>query len=716
MSWIRILDEPFFRRVAVALLQFLWQGAAIAAVYAAADGLLRARRARASSRYAVACAALAVMVLVPVATFLRAGSPGAASAGASSGPSAGGASAAQPSTLETAGETPAAIVSSIRGLLERAGALRPLWMSAWLAGVVLLSVRLLLGWAVAQRLTRRFAIPARAELAAAVARLSRRLSVSRPVRLLESAAVRVPIAVGTLRPVILLPISAVTGLDPGQLEAVIAHELAHIRRNDYAINLLQSAAETLLFFHPAVWWISSRVRAERENCCDDLAVEVTGDARLYAGALVDLEERRGGRRALVLAADGGDLFHRIARLFPSAAPVSHTRRMAGSLALAALLLTGAAFRISSAAPAGPVSLGARAEAPCPEDIRASAKPVRARSIARSVAPEIAAAVAPELAAAAAEAAEEASADADATEAASEEDTVVVSATPADPETGAASGLLTPAELTSLATHGVTAEFVARIRALGYSRALVDELVSLRVHGVSPDEIAAFQKKFGKVSLEQSVELTIHGVTPAWLDGITAAGIARPSVDQALAMRIHGVTPEFLRSFREAGFASIDADRAVALRIHGVEPAFAREMRSLGFTDAGLEELTSFRIHGVTAAFVRDVRAAGLEKLSADDATSLRIHGVTPEFVREMRSLGVALGCSDDATSLRIHGVTTDFVRSIESLGYSKPTVDDLTSLRIHGLTPDRIREINRAAGRRLPLDDVVDEWLERRSE
>ena len=98
-------------------------------------------------------------------------------------------------------------------------------------------------------------------------------------------------AIGWLRPVILLPISVMTGLDEDQLRAILAHELAHIRRYDYLVNILQSAIEVILFYHPAIWWLSHRIRAERENCCDDLAVACCGDTLLYARTLA-LEELR----------------------------------------------------------------------------------------------------------------------------------------------------------------------------------------------------------------------------------------------------------------------------------------------------------------------------------------------------------------------------------------------------------------------------------------
>ena len=139
-----------------------------------------------------------------------------------------------------------------------------------------------------------------------------------------------------------MPVEAMVGLPLDQLQSLLAHELAHIRRNDYLVNILQSLAEAMLFYHPAVWWVSGQIRAERELCCDDLAVEASGDVLTYATALAALETFRRARLKAAMAADGGSLLGRIRRLAGEADAPSHSFAGAGAaLALALLWLAGA---------------------------------------------------------------------------------------------------------------------------------------------------------------------------------------------------------------------------------------------------------------------------------------------------------------------------------------------------------------------------------------
>ena len=192
-------------------------------------------------------------------------------------------------------------------------------MLAWLAGAVLLSLWRLGGWLYLRRLCRRETRPAPPEAHALLDRLLDRLKIHSAVGLRESAWVDVPAVVGWLTPVILLPIGLAAGIAPAHLEMLLLHELAHVRRHDFLANLVQTAIETLLFYHPAVWWVSRTIRLEREACCDDLVVAAAGDRLLYAKVLTLIAQLRAesppNRFARVpIAADGGHLLPRIQRI------------------------------------------------------------------------------------------------------------------------------------------------------------------------------------------------------------------------------------------------------------------------------------------------------------------------------------------------------------------------------------------------------------------
>jgi GWxTD domain-containing protein len=187
------------------------------------------------------------------------------------------------------------------------------WLAPlWAAGVVLFYLRGAAGWFAARRLRRAGVCSAAPFWQARARELASRMRVTKTVALLESALAEAPVVIGHLRPVVLLPIGLLSGLPAAQVEAILLHELAHIRRRDYLVNLMQAAVEGVLFYHPAVWWISGVMRSERENCCDDLAVAATGSALEYASALIAIEGMR--TTGAAVAATGGSLMKRIERL------------------------------------------------------------------------------------------------------------------------------------------------------------------------------------------------------------------------------------------------------------------------------------------------------------------------------------------------------------------------------------------------------------------
>lgn len=184
----------------------------------------------------------------------------------------------------------------------------------WIAGLLIFSFRFSGGVIYVQRLRRSGISRLPDSWNQTIKSLAGRAKINRPVPVMESVLVNVPVAIGYLKPLILLPVGILTGIPQNQVEAIIAHELAHIKRYDFPVNLFQSMAEAIFFYHPAVWWISSIIRRERENCCDDIALQLCGDPVIYSNALLSIQEFRGSRSTLVLAANGNQLYRRIKRM------------------------------------------------------------------------------------------------------------------------------------------------------------------------------------------------------------------------------------------------------------------------------------------------------------------------------------------------------------------------------------------------------------------
>ncbi|HET7461291.1 MAG TPA: M56 family metallopeptidase [Longimicrobium sp.] len=356
-----------------ALVHSLWQCTLIALGLRIALAAVPARAA--AARYWLCCAALAAMLVSTAATAWSAARAAPAGLRAAS-------TIAEARTAVPAPAAPrpprldgAAPLRALRPTVVALGGARAAWDEAargvvrwfpalvtlWALGVALFSARLWGGWWLVRRLVRIGVAPPPAAVAAVLERLRRTIGVSRPVRLLTSARVHVPTVVGWLRPVILLPVSALTGLTPRQIELLILHELAHVRRHDHLVAVLQAVAEAALFHHPAAWWASARIREAREHCCDDLVASLEG-VRDYVDALASMEAARRRLPALALAADGASLASRVRRLVEARAqrPSSAPRLAAGGvlLAVAALLFVPGGGRAA-----------AGAEAPTPARLR-----------------------------------------------------------------------------------------------------------------------------------------------------------------------------------------------------------------------------------------------------------------------------------------------------------------------------------------------------------
>jgi beta-lactamase regulating signal transducer with metallopeptidase domain len=686
-----LLAEPIFQALGWSLVHFIWQGAVVAALYAIANVFLR--QCAASIRYGVACAALAGMLVAPLATLFVMSRDSARSsdeAARSKPVTTAVETVPQPDLKLTAHAEPApqqaaapraasesllytASLSLREWAAGRFTSFLPWLVAAWFAGVLLLSIRFLGGLVVAQRLKGNEANPLLEHWQERLSALAGQLRVSRPVRLCESVLVEVPTVIGWIRPVILVPASALTGLSAEQLQALLAHELAHIRRYDYLINLLQTAVETLLFYHPAVWWVSRQIRQEREHCCDDLAVAACGSVLVYARALAELEQLRIVAPQLAIAANGGSLLYRIQRLVgsPSHKPHRFEAGLAGVIALATVfvILAGAETTIlSRSTPAG----GAQYQRS--RSSEASASPARDKLTRNHVSDQKPLGKAQD-------------------KPIQNESDQSADLTPAGRATR------TEEEKASVDDQGQeqvangSEDFSAAIKALGYTGLSVDDLAELKTQAVTPGfirEINALMNQ--KLSPDQLIAFRVHGVTPKLVNELRSLGFANLSAEQLTAFRVHGVTPQYISDLKRAGYTDLSADTLTAFRIHGVTPALVQELKDLGFEAVSADRLTALKIHGVTPSFIQTMRTLIRGDISIDELTGLRIHGVTPEFVKELDTLGYSKLSASQLMALRIHGVTTGFIQAIQAVGY-RPTADQLASMKIHGVTPDFIETV-----------------------
>src|ERR1700744_325392 len=573
------------------LVHFCWQAAAIALVYWLTDAVLR--KARSQTRYVLALATMLLMLISALATLAYEETRG--DAALSSSPAA------------FSSPAMAAIGSSISGL-KTAGtttppALLPLsrfmpWLDvAWLLGVACLSTRTIGGWWLIHRLRRSMVLKAPEAVYANFVWLRQRLGIPRQVSLYISHHIQGPLAIGVVRSLVIVPASALLALSPEQLEAVLAHELAHVRRADYLWNLIQTMVETLLFFHPAVWWLGRKLREQRELCCDDVAVESCADPLVYATALLRLEERRGQRLNLAMALDGHrpwcGLSARIARILGETSGKKGPRELV-PVPLAAIC----ALFLLVLLPMPQLFAGLR------KNIQPQiAPPASSAPLSLPSAPTAMNLPEPVVS------------------------TVLKESSPITPRGHVA--LLAPAsnnnENAEQAAGGDApahkADYIDGMRSAGYD-VDIDKYIAMKVQDITPEYAQAMAKAgFGKPSADELIAMKVQGITPEYVSELHAAGLQPGTIGDLVSYRIFKVTPEFAAAMKAAGFDSIPPQKLVALRVQGVTPEYAKTVKQQ-YPNATIDQLVQLRIFHIDDAFLGAAKRHGFASLSIQKLVQL----------------------------------------------------------------------------------------------
>ncbi len=491
-----------------------------------------------------------------------------------------------------------------------------------MAGVVLFSLRSAGGFLLVQRLRRMATVPASGAVLQICRTVQQSMGITRAVRFCRSAALQVPAVVGGIRPIVLLPVTALTGLTDLQIEAIVAHELAHIQRFDYFVNLFQIFAETALFYHPAVWWVNQQIRAERENCCDDRAIAVCGNRLEYVRALTHLESLRLTPQ-FAMAANGSPLKARVRRLL-GMAEEKEGIRSESSVVLGVLIVVGVVLAGSSFA------TGARSQSETPA-VSVVPPVVAVSPAAPAAAPSVRVkpVIAPRM--------------------------VIVTKTPI-------------VQLAPLAPAVAVRPMIALSAPFPVMTAVHIKLPAIR-------------------AILLQAEASVAPAAPAassesYVDGMKAAGYGDLTVDELVAMKVQGVTPDYVKQMREAGL-KLDVDELIGLKVQGITPEYVRQMRAAA-PDLDTDSLIGMKVQGVTPEYVRDMRATGLN-FDTDDLIGMKVQGVTPAYVAALKSAGLEKLDADEILGAKAVGITPEFIEKARSHGFKDLDLDKLMELKTAGV-------------------------------
>ena len=534
-----------------------------------------------------------------------------------------------------------------------------LWLvQAWFVGVMLLSVRTAGGLVWLARTRRGEIEPLSEEMVRQCLIVQQRMGLQRSIRYAQSGALDSPVVLGWFRPIVIVTTQALTGLHPQQLQAIIAHELAHIRRYDAFVNLFQVVAEMLLFYHPAVWWVSRRIRIEREVCCDHEALAACGEPVSYARALTMMEEWRAAP-SMSMAANRGPLTERVLRLL-GVQGTSSRSRVAGVgacvLGVAVALFAGTVFVAAAQATADEPSLPVMAQAitdepSLPMMAQASADDQTPPAAQPAPAPQPEPAIQPEPAP-------------QPEPAVQPEPNIVASPSPEPAPAPKSAPRARPAE---------PAKPAAPPRPAREARSAIEAEAPKNSSYIAGIEAAGLRD----VSIEQWIALKTQGITPEYIEGMLATKL-HPEVDDLIAMKVNGITPEYIEQTRRL-VSDMDIDRIVAMKVQGITPAYIESVLAAKL-HPGVDDLIAMKVNGITPEYIEQIRRL-VTNVSIDHIIAMKVNGITPEYIRDMQAAGIDIRIADDFIAAKVQGITPEFVKRAIEHGFHDLSIEKLMMLQ-----------------------------------
>jgi beta-lactamase regulating signal transducer with metallopeptidase domain len=612
----------------------------------------------------------------------------------------------------------------------------PLIALIWLFGFALFLLRLLLQVSQIYYLKTRLNFPPDEYWTELKDALWQKSGLLRAVGLAESAMVRTPVVVGHLKPLILFPVGLINRLDPAEVEAILAHEIAHVIRQDYLFNILQSVVESIFYYHPAVWWLSAAMRREREMATDSLAIALTGNAVRYAKALVLIQELAYFPLSPALAFAGArksQLFTRVQHILKIKHSTSLAMEKFISAAAFCLLLVGLVYAQS----------GSLSKSGQPNQTSEKPNWTAADSTAGIWEGEL---KNNELCLTMTRRAHRSHW--------STHECYPLSAFSALPNGNGAftmtreAGTITfkgsfegregfgrftfqenPAFRKMLENNGiagvedhmlihfclnnVTGSYITFLKQKGYQKIDADDLVGLAVHGLDQQAVEGYLDLFAKkgkkdVKLEDLMSFKIHNITEVYIDSLMSMGLKNLSLDDVMAAKIHGINARFVQQYKSMNpTVNLDFDQILSYKIHGITPEYAASLDAAGFKGLDSDDVMAFKIHGITPEYAASLQAAGFKGLDNDDVVAFKIHGVTPEYAAALQAAGLNGLSNDDLLSYKIHGITPEYLSTLKASGFNNLSNDDLLSYKIHNITPEYAASLKAAGITGLDNDEIV---------
>ena len=720
-TYLKSLAEP----VSWALIHSLWQGALVGILLTIALIILRNKKA--TVRYVVSCLALLSIVILFVGTvvYLKADprNPADIQALQSGGEESSSSVIYRNGGAAVVDNYPYTQEENSLTILQKFTAQIPNIFHFWMIGVLLISIYQYVGWHKTRRLIRVGTQPLTPVWQARINRLCNSIGIKYQVHMLKSALVRIPCVVGWLKPVILLPAQVLTGLDEDQLEMIIIHELAHVRRLDCLINYLQVAVETVLYFNPAVWWVSRQIRTERELCCDDMAVKISGNTVLYAKALFNLEGMRQVEPALAMRIDGStSLLDRIRRLGGQRMQSNNSSsifKFCGIIAMIILLTMGAGS-ISGYTEPDQVSYAAASSDD--EDngsysgqyegtwkLRGDEDGLYLRLKFRQDGHQTTFGFYQE----------------EMNDIITKKDGEYFIVREAGkflledfdkalngPNEGSGDCVFLPntkyanalkdmgfevedaSDVMELAIHDIGLDYAREIKASGYSDITLNRLIEFHIHDVTPEYIAHL-KEVGQdnIPANKIVNMKIHDVEPEYIMEFKNMGLTDLDFDDLIKMSIHDIDPAFIKQFADYGYTDLSVDDLVKLSIQDVDPAYIKSFEKFNLGHLDIDDLVKLSIHDVDPAYIQAYVDMGYKDMDIDDLVRLSIHDVTPEYLKSFEGYNLGFITLDEIVKMSIHDVDPDFVKTYIDLGFEDMGVDELVQMSIHDIDAVYIKEL-----------------------